>query len=191
MKFEEFEVSVIELASRGTRLTIANVVAALGVAPKSAEEWLDQMAHAGRLEVELDENEGVVFYKVRGLSLQQQGQGWFGPRPMVRKREKSALVGALAGLLVPGFGLVYAAPLSAAALATLCIIVATKMAAAFPLIGPLLSSVVLGVAALCSAALGAAYVKQYNVRGRREHLHNPEADADPRPYVRAVTAHWT
>ncbi len=190
MSYEQFEIAVIELASRGTRLTVANVVAALGVAPKCAEEWLDQMAKSSRLECELDEAEGVVFYKVRGLS-SVPAPGWWAGTRYVRPAPKSALAGALLGLLVPGMGLLYAAPVSAAALATIAIFIAVKMAAAIPLLGLVLAPITLGVAALCSAALGAAYVKQYNSGGRRVHLHDPRDAADPRPYVRAVTAHWT
>jgi hypothetical protein len=190
MKFEQFQVAVIELASRGTRLTIANVVAAVRLEPAIAEQWLDEMAQSGRLDVELDESEGVVFYRVRGLSLEPR-EGWFGSAPIVprKKRTKSAVVGALFGLLLPGIG-IYAAPFSAAVLASLCVLVAVKMVGAIPLLGGLLSSIVLGIAALSSAALGAAYAKRYNLKGKREHLHSGD-EADPKPYLRAMAANWS
>ena len=47
MTFDSFELAVIDLASRGVRLTVANVASHLHVAPAKAEEWLDQMAREG------------------------------------------------------------------------------------------------------------------------------------------------
>ena len=67
MKFERFELAVIDLASRGVRLTVPNVAACLRLEPQKAEQWLDRMAYEGRLDVEVDESEGYVFYRVRGL----------------------------------------------------------------------------------------------------------------------------
>jgi hypothetical protein len=169
MKFEPFELAVIELASRGVRLTVPNVAAALRLEPGKAEQWLDRMAYEGRLDVELDEEEGYVFYRVRGLSPMPTT---LVPRPTFRmmRAHKSITAGALLGLLVPGLGLVYAAPVSVAAIAAIATLAAVKMLGVLPLFGPILSSIALGIAALTSAVLGALYVKQYNRFGRRTHL---------------------
>ena len=173
MTFNRFELAVIELASRGVRLTVANVAANLRVAPAKAEEWLDQMAREGRLDLELDEVVGLVFYRVRGLTPPPRDivvaptPAYASPRP---SKQKSTALAAALGLMLPGAGLVYAAPVSAAAVVGLVTLVTVKMLAAFPLLGPLLSSIALGLCALASAVLGLLYARQYNRHGRRTHV---------------------
>lgn len=174
MTFDSFELAVIDLASRGVRLTVANVASHLHVAPAKAEEWLDQMAREGRLDLELDEVVGLIFYRVRGLTPPPRD---IAVRPVPSRaipREprgnKSTALAAALGLLLPGAGLVYAAPVSAAAVVGLVILVAVKMLSALPLLGPLLSSIALGLGALVSAVLGLLYARQYNRHGRRTHL---------------------
>lgn len=174
MTFDSFELAVIELATRGVRLTVANVAANLRVAPAKAEEWLDRMAREGRLDLELDEVVGLVFYRVRGLTspprdLAVPARPAAASPPRPRGNKSTALAAAL-GLILPGAGLVYAAPVSAAAVVGLFTLVAVKMLAAFPLLGPLLSSIALGLCALASAVLGLLYARQYNRHGRRTHL---------------------
>jgi hypothetical protein len=80
--YAKFQVAVIEIASEGTRLTTANVVSRLRVDPAKAEKMLDQMARDGRLDLEVDETEGVVVYTVRGLtprSARGVDDGWRAP----------------------------------------------------------------------------------------------------------------
>jgi membrane protein implicated in regulation of membrane protease activity len=178
MDFESFELAVIDLASRSIRLTVANVSAHARIAPSRVEEMLDRMAQEGRLDVELDEDRGLIFYVVRGLTPPPQH---LAVRPIdyrqrqfvstdLQRGNKSAALGAILGLLVPGVGLIYAAPMSAVAVVSIGTFIAVKMVAVLPLSGWLLSSVVLGVAALASAVLGAMYVRKYNQNGRRTHL---------------------
>ncbi len=183
MKYGEFQIAVIELAAAGTTISVANVVAALRVEPAQTEEWLDQMAREERLTVELDEEAGAIYYRVPGLTVQPQQQRRWAPSfckrdsSVARKdRSKSVAAAALLGLLLPGAGLLYAAPLSAAAIATVAVVVIVKMTAAFPLIGWLLSSVALGLCAVATAVLNAVYVKQYNREGKRVHLPPPNGD---------------
>jgi hypothetical protein len=194
MSYTRFELAIVDLARRGTRLTVANVAAHLRMEPSKAEAWLDKMATEGRLDLEVDEDEGVVFYRVRGLGSEPRWQeppprtwsspsyapvamtGWTAPGPVV-KPQKNALLAAAFGLVLPGLGLVYAAPLSAVAIASIVTLCAVKMAGALPLVGMLLKSVVLGVAALASAVLGVLYTRQYNLTGKRTHLdHKQVAD---------------
>ncbi len=175
MTNEAFELAVIDLASRGVRLTVANVAAHARMPPSRVEKQLDGMAHAGRLDVELDEDRGLIFYVVRGLTplpphLALRPIDYGAPTVAHHRGQKSAAVGAVLGLLIPGVGLLYAAPWGAAAVVTLAIFLAVKMVGALPLIGWLLSSVALGVGALASGALGAMYVRKYNQHGRRTHL---------------------
>jgi hypothetical protein len=177
MTYEQFELAVIQLARQGVRLTLANVCAGLHLEFARAEAWLDQMAQDGRLDVELDESEGLVFYRVRGLGPMPSSLQLRAPQPVQRaprRGKKSALVAVAFGLLVPGAGLLYAAPWSVALAGGLLAMVLVKMVGALPLLGGLLSSVVLGLCALSSALLGVLYTKQYNRYGRRTHL---EADA--------------
>jgi hypothetical protein len=201
MTFHTFEQAVIQLASRGTRLTVANVVAHLSIEPSQAEDWMDEMARQSRLDVELDEDVGLIYYRVRGLTpapayLAPAGYGRYAPpaattplgsssrassAPM--KRQKSTKAAAVFGLLLPGAGLFYAAPFSAAVVAGLLTLVAVKMAAVIPLIGPLMSSVALGVCALVSALFGVLYARRYNQHGRRTHL----AEGTPRRIYSAAS----
>ncbi len=186
MNYDRFEMSVIELASRGIRLTVANVTACLHVEPTRAEEWLDRMAQEGRLDVEIDEDVGLIFYRVCGLSpattalahnVQPSQQAIERP-----KGPKSAALGAALGMLFPGFGLIYAAPWTVAALGTVGTLVVVKMFAALPLVGWLLSSIALGLCAIASGLAGMLYTQEYNRGGRRKHL--------PKQQVAAHAATW-
>ncbi len=75
MDYAKFQVAVIEIASDGTRLTLANVVARLGLDLGRAEQMLDRMAREGRLDLEVDETEGVIVYHVRGLEPRPRATG--------------------------------------------------------------------------------------------------------------------
>jgi hypothetical protein len=186
MKYEEFQVTVIELASQGTVLTVANVVALTRLEPAQVEGWLDQMTREGRLEIEVDDPSAAVCYRVPGLTVRPP-RFWQPSRAAgVRPPRKSTAVGVLAGLLVPGFGLLYAAPLSVAAIAGVVVLLGVKMLGAVPLLGGLLASIALGIGALGSGLLAVAYVRQYNRVGRRSHLPAP-ADGDwPRHAATAI-----
>ena len=192
MNYDRFELSVIELASRGVRLTVANVTASLHVEPGKAEEWLDRMAQEGRLDVEIDEEVGLIFYRVRGLSptATALAQSWqTGERVLEHpKGPKSAAAGALLGLLFPGVGLLYAAPWTVAALGTVGTLVLVKMFEALPLIGWLLSSIALGVCALASALAGMLYTHEYNRRGGRQHLHRQQVVAHAATWPHSASA---
>ncbi|MCA9623848.1 MAG: hypothetical protein KC731_32725 [Myxococcales bacterium] len=172
MTFDQFELAIIELAGRGVTLTVANVAAHLHVTPTKAEEWLDEMAKTGRLDLELDETVGLIYYRVRGLTPPPTDLA-LRPRVPVAPRltkPKNATVAAVLGLLLPGAGLLYAAPVTAALVVGLITLAAVKMLSALPVVGALLSSVGLGICALGSAYLGTLYARQYNRHGRRTHL---------------------
>jgi hypothetical protein len=68
MDQDRFESAVIALASEGVALTVANVAARTGVAPRKAEAMLDEMVRTHNLESDVDEKQGVIVYRVRGLS---------------------------------------------------------------------------------------------------------------------------
>ena len=190
MTYEQFELAVIQLSRQGVRLTLANVCAGLGLEFAKAEAWLDRMAQEGRLDVELDENEGLVFYRVRGLSPMPASMQIRPPQPVSvsARKHKSAVAAVVFGLLVPGAGLLYAAPWSAALAGGLLTLTLVKMVGALPLVGGILSSVVLGLCALTSALLGVLYTKQYNRHGRRVHL---ESGALQHARSAAAGSGWT
>ena len=176
MTFEAFELAIIDLASRRVRITVANVAMHTRLSPSRVEEMLDRMACDGRLDVELDEDRGCIFYVVRGLTPPPEHlvvrSSYQAPRPVetAARGNKSVALGTALGFLAPGVGLLYAAPWKAAAVISVAIVVGVQMVGAIPLLGWLLSSVVLGLAALISAVLGAIYTRKYNQMGRRTHL---------------------
>jgi epoxyqueuosine reductase len=72
-----------------------------------ADAWLDRMAQEGRLDVELDENEGLVFYRVRGLSPLPTSLQFRPPQAVQAapsRGRKSAVAAVVFALLVPGAG---------------------------------------------------------------------------------------
>ncbi len=78
-------------------------------------------------------------------------------------KKKNILVAFLLGLLLPGLGLLYAAPWLVAGVASVFAIMAYKMFAWIPLIG----SVLMGLMALCSALLSVTYARGFNRHGKR------------------------
>ncbi|MRG91112.1 hypothetical protein [Polyangium spumosum] len=183
MSYERFQVEVIELGSRGVPLTVANVVAHLRTPPDRVQRGLDRMAREGLLELEVDEAEGVVVYRVRGLSTVK-------PAPLVRLREvrplralrstpvtftrrsatpaaqKSVTLGVLLGALVPGIGLAYAAPMRVVLAASLIVLVFGKLFGASMIFGPLFWVFAIGASAL----FGGLYAVRYNQEGHRARL---------------------
>jgi hypothetical protein len=76
---------------------------------------------------------------------------------------KSVALAFFLGLLLPGLGLFYAAPLGVAAVGSVVALLTIKLLGWIPLVG----KVVVAVTALCSAALGVGYAKAYNEVGHR------------------------
>jgi hypothetical protein len=65
VEYDEFQDAVLGLADGGTRLTKGSVALRLKVEPASAGAMLDRMTRDGRLELDLDEGSGEIFYEVR------------------------------------------------------------------------------------------------------------------------------
>jgi hypothetical protein len=184
MKLEDFEMAVIELAHTGVRITVANVVVRLKLPPTQVEAWLDELATKGRLDVEVDDREGFVFYRVRGLSTASRNEASralapYGERAMREaaasvlddrfrssalppEKRKRLLFGFLLGLFLPGLGLLYAAPWATAIVATLAAVVLLVLAK-LPLVGGLIGA----ATAIASAVAGLLYTAEYNKRGKR------------------------
>ena len=189
MDYPKFQVAAVELASEGTPLTVANVVAGLRIGATEAEQHLDRMAKEGHLDLEVDDDEGVVVYRVRGLTtdrrraslggalrdaamgsvLQQQlgslmGQSKSREQGLGTRQPRKVSIGVLLGLVVPGLGLAYAAPWKVVAVGTIAVIVGFKILAFISL---LFAVPFLLAAALISSALGGLYTWQFNQTGRR------------------------
>lgn len=173
MRFDRFEIAALQLASRGITLTVANVAAHLELPLAQAEAHLDRMAREGRLEVEVDERLGVVRYRPLGLDCATPVSPFAPTRALAPPKppgEKNLVLGALIALLIPGFGLFYAAPLSVAAVAGMVAIVLGETLSALPLVGAGVGGAAHVFFALASAALSIPYVRQYNRYGTRTHL---------------------
>ncbi|MDC3958256.1 hypothetical protein [Polyangium jinanense] len=181
MNYERFQVEVIELGSRGVPLTVANVVAHLRTPPARVQGGLDRMAREGLLDLEVDENEGFVVYRVRGLSTTAPRPRRREARPMqadrampmtyeppslLTVRRKSVTLAVVLGALVPGIGLAYAAPLRVVLAASLLVMVFGRVLGASLIFAPLF-----WVFAICVSALfGGLYAVRYNQEGHRARL---------------------
>ena len=205
MDRDRFEALVIALAADGLPITVANVSARSGVAPRKAEAMLDDMVRAHHLESDVDEREAVIVYRVRGLSANVSGS--------VKKRVAGPTVGSMASdahdRVVRAAGEVVVR--QAASRARAAVLAPTRdgeksvvYGALFGLLGPIglayaapWMTVVLGTLVyaiawkipvvhsivamlavlihLACALLGAAYAWRYNRGGRRAPLLTPEA----------------
>ena len=198
MDRDRFEAEVVALASEGVPVTIANVAARTRLPMRKAESMLDEMLRAGHLDSDIDESEGVIVYRVKGLTarkgrtrvavgstlddLQSRAVRSAGEvlvkqsaqrakRAILEKPEdgkKSVLYGALWGLIGP-IGLAYSAPWLTVLLSTVVYAVLWKI----PVVNSILGALFIFIH-LTTALLGAAYVFRYNQTGRRSSLLPPE-----------------
>jgi hypothetical protein len=65
VEYDDFQDTVQDLADSGTRLTKGNVALRLKIDPASAGKMLDRMTRDGRLELDIDERSGEIFYEMR------------------------------------------------------------------------------------------------------------------------------
>lgn len=198
MDYAAFQDAVIDLADDGTRLTKAAVAGRLSLDPARAGEMLDRMTRDGRLELDIDERSGEIFYTQStrqkapdrkagsGLSALRDLEsaidkgglaakvgtamvlGGEGKLPADRRR-KLGLAVVLGGLF-PGLGLAYAAPWPIVVAASVVVVVGTKVLSLIPLLSSFLVVPFLVVCALGSAILGGMYAWSYNQEGRRAPL---------------------
>ena len=189
MDYPQFQVAAVDLASDGTPLTVANIVVGLRIGASEAERHLAQMAKEGHLDSDFDESEGVVVYRVRGLTkkgsgkslsgalrnaavgtmLQQKlgtsfGLGGTSDKALAGTQPRKVATGVLLGAVVPGLGLAYAAPWKVVAAATIVVIVGFKVLAFFSL---MFAVPFLVAAAAISGILGGLYTWQFNQTGQR------------------------
>lgn len=174
VEYEAFQVAVIDLASKGVSLTVANVVAHLHIDPRRAETFLDRMVRDGRVDLEVDEVRGAVVYSVRGLSTSTgrllpdtQLRSWRMPSTLRVEPNKSVTMAVMLGLLVPGLGLAYAAPLRVVMLVSFIVIMLGNLVGAHTMLGPIFW---MG-SSIASALLGGLYAVRFNQEGHRATLH--------------------
>src|SRR6185437_12365272 len=113
-------------------------------------------------------DDGALAVKV-GSAIMAAKAGAGGVALPPEKRRKIA-IGVLAGGLLPGVGLAYAAPWPVVAVASLVVVAGYKILALIPFFSSLLLVPFLVVCAIASAALGGLYTWQYNRTGKRAPL---------------------
>ncbi len=188
LDFPAFEVAVIAMASDNVELTVANIVARLGIQPHQAEAWLAQMETTGRVERGSGAQQALVTYRVRGLTItapRRAGQRFDtirrlamgllhidpGIEPTLEpEKRKSVPFGVAVGTVIPGMGLWYGAPFTSALVITIFGAIAVAIISNLPLIGGLLAVIAPIAAALLSGLLGGAYTWHYNRHGKRTPL---------------------
>lgn len=189
---------MVALASDGVPVTVANVAARTRLPMRKAEAMLDELLRAGHLDSDVDESEGVVVYKVKGLTakkgrtrvalddglddLQSRAMRSAGQvlvkqsaqrakAALLAKPEdgkKSLLYGALWGLLGP-IGLAYSAPWLTVVVSTIVYGLLWKI----PIVNSILGALFIFIH-LATALLGAAFAFRYNQTGKRSSLLPPE-----------------
>lgn len=189
MKLKTFETEVTRLADSGVRLTVANVAARLHLPSAKTEKWLDELTKTGKLDLEIDEDHGIIVYSVRGLIPRRMPRADVHPGTELRiaqmeadlersptqphalsplgrpRRQKSVVVAFLAAAFLPGIGLFYAAPFSSALLLTIACILLMKLAV-LPIVGWAIG----GAVALASGVAGALYASAFNRTGERTEI---------------------
>jgi hypothetical protein len=191
MDQDRFEAEVVALAAEGVKLTVANVAARTSLPLRRVEEMLDAMVAIHRLDSEVDEAQGFVFYRVRGLDpsaartrlaiLEREIQDDPAPaalarRPLIRgyvvgaepQKDKSVVAGILLAALFGPLGLLYAGPFEEVALAFMGFL-AVSFATILPLIGRVADALI-PFAWLASIALQIVYVARFNANGQRTGL---------------------
>jgi hypothetical protein len=200
VEYDDFQDAVIELADGGMRLTKGNVALRLKIEPASAGTMLDRMTRDGRLELDLDERSGEIFYEVhakdRGrsqpagksalskalddgalavkvgtaLAMARSGVGGAGGMALPPEQRRKIALGVLLGGLIPGLGLAYTAPWPVVVASSLVVFVGYKVLALIPFFSSFLLIPFLVVCVVASAVLGGLYTWQYNRNGKRTPL---------------------
>ncbi len=189
VELKDFRSDVLAL-SRRRRLTVASVAQHTGVTRQQAERWLDDMCRDGLLDLEIDEDQAITFYRVVGGELPDEGgitaalapigermvsgasrgaataKRFAAPR---RDGHKSLVRGFLLGFFLPGVGLVYSAPYSAVLAGTAALALALWLYT-LPLVG-IVALPLLVALAVASGAAGIFYANAYNKQGKRTHIH--------------------
>jgi serine/threonine protein kinase len=183
----ELEMAVIDLATEGTPITVANLVARTRRPSLEIERTIEEMVAGARL-VAHPNPKGPTCYQMPGLSiplttrlrhraepLEALGKRLLHIDPAISPtlpppKQKSVPFGAIVATFIPGVGLIYAAPVLSALLLTIIGAVILGGVESVPFVGGVLKVVVGLALALTSGVLGAAYTWHYNRAGKRTTL---------------------
>jgi hypothetical protein len=196
--YDDFQEAVLAIAGDGARITKGTVALRLEIPPATASVMLDRMVKDGRLELDIDERSGEIFYQVAkpreaaGKSAlaeiaKARGGGSLASRLAVSsvlaaatasaeggalppERRRKIMVGVIVGGLLPGFGLAYAAPWPIVVAASVIFFAGFKLVSLIPLLSAFLLIPFVAVCAVASAILGGLYTWQYNQHGKRTPL---------------------
>ena len=202
MDRDRFEAEVVALASDGVPVTIANVAARTRLPMRKAESMLDDLLRAGHLDSDVDESEGVVVYKVKGLTAKKrtrvaldagsgslddlQSRAMRSAGEVLVKQTASRAKAAI--LATPADGkksLLYGAlwgllgPIGLAYSAPWVTVVVSTLVYGLlwkiPIVNSILGALFLFIH-IATALLGAAFAFRYNQTGKRSSLLPPEED---------------
>ncbi|MEM6789747.1 MAG: hypothetical protein AAF715_19670 [Myxococcota bacterium] len=190
------ESALLDLVARDVTLDVATVATQFRCPPDDAERALDALTRRGAVDLHLDEETGALTYRPR---VRIDASATSPPRPtppsarpaaprppasllatspppVPPERRKHSVVGMLWALVVPGFGLGYAAPWSVALLSGFLVLTLGSLFGALPIVGPWLEPLVVAMSAIGSALASLLYVKRFNQVGARSHLHDDVGD---------------
>ena len=202
MKLDDFEAALLKLAHGGTKLTVPNVAVKLELKRTKAEKWMDELASAGRLDTDVDMDEGVLVYSVPGLSVQSakdKDDEDIGAK-LARLSEEisetadtAATVGSAIAIVKGTGGAVAADKRKSLVLGVLLglfpgigwfysapwvVAVVGTLAAGVAYWAlawiPFIGSILMTVLALCSAAVGGVFTYAYNKHGKRTMIALPD-----------------
>lgn len=194
MKRDEFNDYVRGVVRAGGSIEVKGVAAKLDVPKDDAKRWLEALYESGELELDLDTNDNFVYRKGKKVGAEKSAGeklsaalaplGTEAMTNAAKETAKKALLGDDSddptkkkmlwglglGFFLPGLGLFYSAPWVTAVLATLVVGVVVGILSYLPIIGGMLTYILVGAFMLISGILGAIYTYQYNKTGKRTRL---------------------
>jgi hypothetical protein len=195
MKLDDFESALLKLAHDGTTLTAVNVAVKLDIKRAKAEKWMDELAAKGRLDTDVDMDEGVLVYSVPGLSVktpEEKSDEDIGAKLARLSNEIGETAGTAATVgsalavvkgtggkvseekrksMILGVALGLLPGVGWFYAAPWAVAIAGTVAAGllYWLVAwiPFIGSLVMTIVALCSAAIGGVFTYAYNKHGKR------------------------
>jgi hypothetical protein len=199
MDRDRFEAEVVAMASDGVPVTVANVAARTRLPMRKAESMLDDLLRSGHLDSDIDESEGVIVYRVKGLTAKPKGRTRVAldddldrlqsravrsagevlvkqtasraKRAIMAKPEegKKSILYGALWGLLGPIGLAYSAPWLTVLLSTVVYAILWKI----PIVNSILGALFIFIH-LATGLLGAAFAFRYNQTGQRSSLLPPE-----------------
>ncbi len=194
MRRDEFNEHVRGVVRRGGTIVAKGIATELDVPPEDAKRWLEALYEARELELDLNDADEFVYKKGKALGAARPPSDALGAAlaPLGTEAvtraatdtakkallgdgdadptKKKMLWGIGLGFLLPGLGLFYAAPWVTAVLATITVGVVVTLLSYLPIIGGLLTYILMVAFMVASGVLGGLYTFQYNKTGQRTRL---------------------